>query len=207
MLSLIAAAMLTWMIVWMSSHARQLAVNLRTQSEKALAQSRSGWPIIWIAIISVGREGLETAIFVWATVKATSSSGLWLPTLGVISGLLVAIIIGWLVYRGGAGINLRIFFNVTGFLLIFVAAGIVSYGIGDLQEAAVLPGWGITAYDYSAFFDGTIAGLHPDAWWFVLLEAMFNFNLSPTYLQVLGWVLYIGIMVPVFLYQLRKKES
>ena len=205
-LSIVAMGMLTWMIFWMATHARKMTSNLREQALDAL-KSGSGWSLVWIAIISVGREGVETAIFVWATVKATSQGGFWQPTAGVITGLIVAIIIGWLVYRGTAKINLSTFFFATGLLLIVVAAGIVSYGIGDLQEAGVLPGWGVTIYDISSYFDGHIPFLDATSWWFVLLEAMFNVNLAPTYLQFFGWALYLIIVLPLFIRHTHPKVS
>jgi len=205
-LSIVAMGMLTWMIFWMATHARKMTSNLREQALDAL-KSGSGWSLVWIAIISVGREGVETAIFVWATVKATSQGGFWQPTAGVITGLIVAIIIGWLVYRGTAKINLSTFFFATGLLLIVVAAGIVSYGIGDLQEAGVLPGWGVTIYDISSYFDGHIPFLDATSWWFVLLEAMFNVNLAPTYLQFFGGALYLIIVLPLFIRHTHPKVS
>lgn len=205
-LSIVAMGMLTWMIFWMATHARKMTSSLREQALDAL-KSGSGWSLVWIAIISVGREGVETAIFVWATVKATSQGGFWQPTAGVIAGLIVAIIIGWLVYRGTGKINLSTFFFATGLLLIVVAAGIVSYGIGDLQEAGVLPGWGVTIYDISSYFDGHIPFLDATSWWFVLLEAMFNVNLAPTYLQFFGWALYLIIVLPLFIRHTHPKVS
>lgn len=199
-LSLIAVAFVTWMIFWMGRNSREMAAGLKSKAGSALA-SGSGWGIVWLAIISVGREGIETAVFVWATVKASASQSVWAPALGVATGLIVAIAIGWLIYRGTTRINLKHFFNITGILLIIVAAGIVSYGIGDLQEASVLPGWGVPAYDISGHFDGHIPGVSSTAWWFVLLEAMFNVNLAPTHLQVIGWVLYLIIVLLLFLRQ------
>ncbi|KQB87435.1 iron uptake transporter permease EfeU [Corynebacterium lowii] len=206
LLSLVAVAMITGMVLWMSQNSRELSKSLNEQTATALNNS-SGWGIVWIAVISVGREGLETAIFVWATVRATADGGLWQPTLGVISGLLVAVLIGWLVYRGTARINLGRFFTLTGYLLIVVAAGIVSYGLGDLQEAGVIPGWGVSAYDLSPYFDGHIPGVHPGAWWFVLAEAMFNVNLAPTVVQVVGWVSYLLIVLPLFWWQQHRSQG
>ena len=122
--------MITWMILWMSQHAGQLSADLRAQTAAALENS-SAWGIVWLAALSVGREGLETAVFVWATVRATADGGLWQPTLGVVSGLAVAAAIGWLVYRGTARINLGKFFTFTGYLLIVVAAGMRKMATGD----------------------------------------------------------------------------
>ena len=198
-LSLVAVAMVTWMILWMSSNSRQFARKLREDTAAQLA-SDSDWGVVWIAFIAVAREGIETALFVWATIKSSAESAIAAPALGVVTGLLVAVVIGWLIYTGAARINLSIFFNITGLLLIFVAAGIVSYGIGDLQESSVLPGWGVPIYDITAYLDGSVySWLTTSSWWWTLLEAMFNANASPTHLQLIGWVLYIVIILPLFL--------
>ena len=198
-LSLVAVAMVTWMILWMSSNSRQFARKLREDTAAQLA-SGSDWGVVWIAFIAVAREGIETALFVWATIKSSAENAIAAPALGVVTGLLVAVVIGWLIYTGAARINLSIFFNITGLLLIFVAAGIVSYGIGDLQESSLLPGWGIPIYDITAYLDGSVySWLTTSSWWWTLLEAMFNVNASPTHLQLIGWVLYIVIILPLFL--------
>ena len=198
-LSLVAVAMVTWMILWMSSNSRQFARKLREDTAAQLA-SGSEWGVVWIAFIAVAREGIETALFVWATIKSSAENAIAAPALGVVTGLLVAVVIGWLIYTGAARINLSIFFNITGLLLIFVGAGIVSYGIGDLQESSVLPGWGIPIYDITAYLDGSVySWLTTSSWWWTLLEAMFNDNASPTHLQLIGWVLYIVIILPLFL--------
>ena len=198
-LSLVAVAMVTWMILWMSSNSRQFARKLREDTAAQLA-SGSEWGVVWIAFIAVAREGIETALFVWATIKSSAENAIAAPALGVVTGLLVAVVIGWLIYTGAARINLSVFFNITGLLLIFVAAGIVSYGIGDLQESSVLPGWGVPIYDITAYLDGSVySWLTTSSWWWTLLEAMFNVNASPTHLQLIGWVLYIVIILPLFL--------
>ena len=198
-LSLVAVAMVTWMILWMSSNSRQFARKLREDTAAQLA-SGSDWGVVWIAFIAVAREGIETALFVWATIKSSAENAIAAPALGVVTGLLVAVVIGWLIYTGAARINLSVFFNITGLFLIFVAAGIVSYGIGDLQESSLLPGWGIPIYDITAYLDGSVySWLTTSSWWWTLLEAMFNVNASPTHLQLIGWVLYIVIILPLFL--------
>ena len=198
-LSLVAVAMVTWMILWMSSNSRQFARKLREDTAAQLA-SDSDWGVVWIAFIAVAREGIETALFVWATIKSSAENAIAAPALGVVTGLLVAVVIGWLIYTGAARINLSVFFNITGLLLIFVAAGIVSYGIGDLPESSVLPGWGAPLYDITAYLYGSVySWLTTSSWWWTLLAAMFNVNASPTHLQLIGWVLYIVIILPLFL--------
>lgn len=197
-LSLLAVAMITWMILWMGTHSRDIVKKLRSDASASI-EAGSQWGIAWIALIAVGREGIETAVFVWATVKSSVDTRVALPALGVVAGLAVSVVIGWLIYTGAARINLKSFFNATGLLLILVAAGIVSYGLGDLQEASVLPGWGIPAYNFSHVVDGSVfPWLTTNSWWWVLLEAMFNLNAAPTHLQVAGWILYIVVVIPLF---------
>lgn len=206
-LSLVAVALVTWMIFWMGEHSREYTSRLKADAEQKMS-SGSDWGVVWIAVVAVGREGIETALFVWATVKSSASDSVAAPALGVLVGLLTAVVIGWLVYTGAARVNLHTFFTATGVLLILVAAGIVSYGIGDLQEASVLPGWGVPLYDLSHLVDGSLASwLTTSSWWFTLLEAMFNLNVAPTALQVLGWCLYLAVVLPLFIRSSRGRGA
>ncbi|MGO2748809.1 MAG: iron uptake transporter permease EfeU [Pseudoclavibacter sp.] len=135
-LSLVAVAMVTWMVFWMLRVSKTLKHELEGQVDRHLGGS--GWGIVAVAFVSVAREGLETALFVWST---TRSGDDWvLGFLGAILGLLIAVAIAWGLFRGVVRINLSVFFTWTGAILIVFAAGIVAYAIHDLQEAAVLPG-------------------------------------------------------------------
>ena len=188
LLSFVAVGLVTWMIFWMGKNARELKGELEGSLSKTLAEDGSGWGVVWIAIVAVGREGVETALFVWATVRSSIETSIMQTTAGVVTGLVLAIVLGVLIYQGAVRINLRIFFAVTGYFLIVVAAGIVAYGIGDLQEAGLLPGHTSHAWDLSSYLPANTSPLH---WLYVLLEAMFQLNLQPSVLQVLGWCLYI----------------
>ena len=190
-LSFVAVGLVTWMIFWMGKNARELKGEIEGSLSRTLSAGSSGWGVVWIAVIAVGREGVETVLFVWATVRSSIENSTMQTTLGVLTGLLIAIVLGVLLYQGAVRINFRVFFAVTGYFLVLVAAGIVAYGVGDFQEAGVLPGIMNHAWDLSAHLPGTTSPLH---WLYVLLQAMFQFNLQPTVLQVVGWILYI---VPV----------
>ena len=187
-LSFVAVGMVTWMIFWMGKNARELKGELEGSLSKSLSAGSSGWGVVWIAVVAVGREGVETALFVWATVRSSIESSTMQTTAGVITGLVLAIVLGVLIYQGAVRINLRVFFAVTGYFLVVVAAGIVAYGVGDLQEANVLPGFTNHAWDLSRYLPD---GASPFHWLYVLLQAMFQFNLQPTVLQVVGWWVYI----------------
>ena len=199
-LSFVAVGMVTWMIFWMGKNARELKGELEGSLSKALAEDGSGWGVVWIAVVAVGREGVETALFVWATVRSSIETSIMQTTVGVVTGLVIAIVLGVLIYQGAVRINFRIFFATTGYFLVVVAAGIVAYGIGDLQEAGVLPGIMSHAWDLSSYLPASTSPLH---WLYVLLQAMFQFNLQPTVLQAVGWCLYIVPVLTLLTLQIR----
>ena len=198
-LSLLAVALTTSMIFWMSKNARALKQKLESGLEKALRDGR-GWGVVLIAAVAVGREGVETALILWATVKSSAATSTWVTTAGILTGFAVAIVLGVLIYRGALRLNLGTFFTWTGALLILVAAGITAYGVGDLQEAAVLPGLNDRAWDLSGALP---APSSPVYWLYVLLSAMFQLNVNPTVLQVVAWVLYLVPVGTLFVLRTR----
>lgn len=201
-LSLLAVVLVTWMIFWMGKNARFMKKELEGSMESSLSKNDSGWGIVWIAILAVGREGMETALFIWATVKSSVENNVAATTAGVVVGLAISFVLGWLVYRGTYRINMRMFFAVTGYFLILVAAGIASYGIGDFQEAGVLPGIFTHAWDVSAWLPGPGNPLH---WLYVVLQAMFQVNVQPTVAQVIAWWVYIAPVAVLFCLQIQGK--
>jgi high-affinity iron transporter len=191
-LSIVAVGLVTWMIFWMAKTARAMRHNLESQMDAALRGAGIG--IVILAFISVGREGIETALFIWANVA--SSGGTWIPALGALLGILAAVAIEVLLYRGLVHINLGKFFTWSGTFLIIVAAGVLAYGIGDLQEASLLPGGGVPLYDVSA-------AIPPSSWYGTLLQGILNFNPAPSALQVVAWVVYLVVTVFFFVRQHR----
>ncbi|MFJ7297122.1 iron uptake transporter permease EfeU [Streptomyces collinus] len=188
-LSILAVGLVTWMVFWMRRTARHLKSELHGRLDAALAMGTGA--LVATAFLAVGREGLETALFVWASVHA-ASDGTPRPLLGVALGLLTAVLLGWLFYRGALRINLAKFFTWTGGMLVVVAAGVLAYGFHDLQEADFLPGLTNKAFDIS----GTIP---PDSWYGTLLKGVFNFQPDPTTLQVTVWLLYLVPTLALFL--------
>jgi high-affinity iron transporter len=182
-LSLVAVGFVTWMIFWMGKTARSLKSTLQNRLDSVLVGA--GWGVVILAMLSVGREGIETALFVWATVA--SIGGGWEPVIGAVLGLVSAAALGFLLYRGMVRINLGSFFAWTGAFLIVVAGGVLAYGIGDLQEAGVIPGAGVHAYDISSVIPAS-------SWYGTALAGILNFNPSPTWLQVIAWIGYIVVV-------------
>ncbi len=191
LLSLVAVGFVTWMIFWMGKTARTMKSTLQNKLDSVLVGA--GWGVVLLAVLSVGREGIETALFVWATVDGAGGS--WQPFAGALLGMATAAVLGFLLYRGMVRINLGSFFTWTSAFLIVVAAGVFAYGIGDLQEAGVLPD-GAHAYDLS--------GLIPTSSWYgTALAGVVNFTPSPTWLQVIAWVGYVGVVGAFYLRQHR----
>ena len=186
-LSILAVGLVTWMIFWMAGNARSLRAELHSKLDAAIAGTGMG--IVVVGFVSVAREGVETALFVWASVN--SSSNAVVGTLSAVVGILAAAIVAYLIYRGLVRINFARFFAWTGSFLIIVAAGVLSYGIGDLQEASVIPGWGQAAYSLAHL-------VPPTSWYGALLGGIFNFTPEPTWAQVLAWSAYVIVVGLLF---------
>lgn len=195
-LSIVAVGFVTWMIFWMRSHGRTLSTEIEGKLDSAI--SMGPLAVVVVAALAVGREGLETAVFFFAAAQAAGeTTG---PLIGFLIGIAVAIALAYLIYRGALRINLGKFFTVTGFLLVFVAAGILAYGVHDLQEAGILPGLSTLAFDVSA-------AVPPDSWYGTLLKGIFNFSPQTTVLEALVWVLYVAVVLTLFLRPARRPVS
>lgn len=219
-MSLLAVAMVTGMVFWMMSAGRAMKVELETGVDRAVLAG-GGMSVFWIAFVSVGREGVETTLMLWGWVGSV------LALTGAIAGILVAAGIGHLLFRGILRIDLGVFFAWSGAFLIIVSAGILAYGIHDLQEAAVLPGpfsgepitpthprtgevltgfasypfW-MAAYPFGWAFDLTDS-LAPDGFAGALLKGTVGFVPQMTWLEVTAWAVYLLVVVPPFVRRVR----
>jgi high-affinity iron transporter len=195
-LSIVAVGFVTWMIFWMARAARGMGAHLRDAVDQAAEAGR--WSLAVVALLAVGREGLETALFLWAATKAAVSEGgsTTSPLAGAALGLATAIALGWAIYRGALRINLTRFFTWTGAFLIVVAAGVLSYGVHDLQEAGILPGLNTLLFDVSDV-------IAPGTWYATLLKGIFNFSPATTVLEGLAWLAYVVPTMAIFIRKVR----
>jgi high-affinity iron transporter len=197
-LSIVAVGFVTWMVFWMAGHARGLSGELRGKID--LAANASWASLVIMAALAVGREGLETALFLWAATDAArgADGSTTAPLAGALLGILTAIAMGYAFYKGVLKINLAKFFTWTGTILIVIAGGVLAYGFHDLQEAGILGGGNSKAFDISGTID-------PSSWLGTLLKGTLNFQPDPTWLQVGAWLAYVIPTMTVFLLRTRSK--
>jgi len=177
---LTAAGVLTYMIFWMRRQAINIRAHLQAQVNTAL-RSGSRVALGVLAFVAVGREGIETVLFLFAATKAASPVA---ATAGGLLGVAAAAVLGYLLYRGTYRLNLRAFFNVTSVLLLLFAAGLLAHGIHEFQEAALLPAGIEHVWDTNALLSETsTAGS--------FLKALFGYNGDPSLVEVAGWAAYL----------------
>jgi high-affinity iron transporter len=187
-MSVVAVGLVTWMVFWMRRAAREMRGEIHGKLDRAMLSG--GVALGLVALVAVLREGLETALFLWASTSASEGTSAALG--GALLGIATSVVIGWAVYRGAVRLNLATFFTWTGGLLIVVAAGVLAYGVRDLQEAGWLPGGENYAFDVSSSVDehgpvGTILG------------GFFHFDPVTTWLQLTVWVVYLVVTLAVYL--------
>ncbi|MEV8263000.1 iron uptake transporter permease EfeU [Microbacterium sp. NPDC077057] len=214
-LSLVAVAMVTWMIFWMQRAGRTMKATLEGGIDRALTVGGL-WALIAIGFVSVAREGIETTLLLWSMVQSFGDAPSAL--LGALLGLSVAVLLGWLISRGALRLDLRRFFAWTGGFLVIVAAGVLAYALMDLQEAGALPGpftaaapldpvtgavaVGAAGFPFGWAFDVS-AAIAPGGALASVLQATVGFMPAMTWLQVLAWGLYILVVGGLYLRGLR----
>lgn len=194
--SLVAVVIVTFMVLWMSKASAHISADLKSGMSSALISG--GFAVMGLAFLAVGREGFETALLMVGYAESVSGS-LW-PLIGLLLGIVVAVLLTILLYHGAVRLNFHKFFLYSGVFLIFVAAGILAYGVRALQIVGWLPGGSQPAFDVSGTYDQS-------SWYGTLLAGIFNFRPDPTLLQVIAWVSYVAIVLTVFLRANRTRPS
>lgn len=186
---LVAAALLTWMIVWMIRQRRAIRSEIEGKVSKHVAQQ---WPlgIFALVLVSTAREGIETVIFLNALLVHSHAG---YQIFGGIAGIVIAIGLSYFLFRGIEVIPMRKFFAVTGVLLILFAAGLVSHGIHEFQEAGLIsvlsrPLWDINP---PVLTEGIYPLLHDHGMIGGFLRSLFGYTGSPSGLEVIGYLAYI----------------
>jgi high-affinity iron transporter len=183
----VAVVMVTYMVVWMRRHARTLKGQLEDAAGVALAAG-SGFALVLMAFLAVLREGLETVVFLLAAFNQSGNPGL--AATGALLGIVLAILLGWGIYRGGVQLNLSKFFRLTGIVLTFVAAGLVVSALHTAHEAGWLNIGQQATVDLSAL-------VTPGSVQAALLTGMLGVQAHPVLIEVIGWLAYL---IPVGIY-------
>ncbi len=198
---LIAALLLTTMIVWMWGAGSGVAAEIEDSVSQRTTQN-SGIGVALLAFALVLREGVELVLFTMALAIQEGSE----TYLGVAIGLTLAMGVGLAIHQGSLKVSLKAFFNWTSVLLVLFAAGMMAYGIHELQEAGLLligplEIWNINPPQLP---DGSYPLLHEKGFIGAMLKALFGYNGNPSALEV---IVYIGYLVVLSLYYLRNRSA
>jgi len=191
--ALVAVGMITWMIVWMRRHSADLKGDLQNRAHLALLEG-TAIGLIAMAFLAVLREGLETAVFLLAAFQASTRPGL--TGTGAALGVLLAVVLGYLIYRGGVKLNLSRVFRITGVVLVLVAAGLLSFAAHSGHEG----GWVNVLLERAVDLRWLI---DPGSVQSALITGMFGIQPEPTVGEVLVWLAYA---VPMTIYVVRPQR-
>jgi high-affinity iron transporter len=187
--SVAAVGAVTFMIIWLSKHARSLRSEIEGSAANALANG-SMLALVGMAFFAVFREGLETAVFLVAIFQSATDPVA--AGAGAVIGLLIAFLIGFAIYKGGAKLNLGRFFKLTSIVLVFVAAGLLSSAAGTAWEA----GWVTSLQSQPLDLSWLVV---PGTWTSSLLTGMLGLHPHPTVLQI---GLYFAYLIPMSMFVL-----
>jgi high-affinity iron transporter len=176
----LAVAMLAWHNIWMSSHGREMAMNVKSTARAIHDGSKARSVIFLVVALAVLREGAETVLFLYG-VATGSEDGLRDTVSGGLAGVAAGALVGGLLYVGLLRIPLKWFFSATGVLVLLLAASMASQVARLLIQADLLPAWGSPVWDSSWLLTQSSAlG--------TLLHALIGYDPQPSGMQLLFYV-------------------
>ncbi|WP_205849981.1 iron uptake transporter permease EfeU [Nakamurella flava] len=190
----IAVLMISYMVLWMRRHSKDLRRDLQDAAGSALARG-SAAALVVMAFLAVIREGFETSVFLLAAFQSAVSPVQ--AAVGVLLGIGLAVALGYLIYRGGVRLNLSRFFRITGVVLVLVAAGLVMSTLRAAYEAGWLTAGQQTALDLSAV-------ARPGSVTESILTGMLGIRSTLPVVEVVAYVLYAVPMLLVVLWPVRR---
>jgi high-affinity iron transporter len=192
-----AVGVLTWMIFWMGRQARYIKGQLQAKVDAAI-EAGSTAALAGIAFVAVLREGLESALFLVSTSVGAESNAAQLT--GGVLGIVAAFAIGYLVYKGSRRVNLRLFFRVTGILILLFAAGLLAKGVHEFQEVGYLGTLNEHVFDLTS-----VGWLNPDSSQIgEFLGGLFGWSPEPSIEMIVVYFLYLIPVGTAFLLETRK---
>lgn len=178
-----AAAILTWVILWMQSQARSHSQKLEADTKSAVMKgSKIG--LLSLAFLAVVREGVELAFFL--TAASISSDGLQVLS-GAGMGVVAAVLVSLALFKSLVNLNIGRFFQVTSIILILFAAGLAAHGVHEFNEAGLIPAIIDPVWDINHILsDNSPVG--------EILKALFGYNGNPTLTEVLAYGFYFVVL-------------
>lgn len=201
-LCIVAIAMLSWMLIWMTQQSKSLKGEIENSLTSSLQTSAAGWGVFVLVAIAILREGFETVLFIFANAQQNSAA------LGVVCGLSGAVGIGFALFKWGIKINLRRFFQVMGILLLLIVAGLVVSALKSIDAAVYA--FSLLYPADSLCFSTESCVLGPLAWDIstvlpdsqfpgVILKALLGYRDHLYWLQVIGYSLFLTIVGTLYL--------
>lgn len=192
---IVAAGLLTWMILWMLRQRKAIKKNLEDKAQMHIEKDHY-WGLFWLTFVGVAREGIETVIFLQAAV--VNSSGIGVLS-GAVLGIVLALVMAYILFKGIVRVPLKAFFTFTGVLLILFAAGLFAHGIHEFQEAGVLPIYIEHLWDVNSVIDekGSFGSI---------MKGLFGYNGNPSLLEAGGYVLYL-VLISLAWWKIESKNS
>lgn len=187
---LLAAGVLTWVILWMRHQSQTINKQLETDVRQAVFKG-SNKALFALAFLAVVREGIELALILTAASFTADRAQI---LLGAGVGLAAAVLLAWLLFKSLIRLNLQKFFRVTSILLILFAAGLVAHGVHELNEAGWIPAvvehvWNINPILNEKSFTGE------------MLKTLFGYNSNPSLTEVIAYAGYYLLLASSFRWQ------
>ncbi|HUR61521.1 MAG TPA: FTR1 family protein [Candidatus Thermoplasmatota archaeon] len=205
--SFLAVGVLTYMAIWMYHHTQELMGTLHRRTKEALAVHSPGM-LVGLSFLAIFREGVETVLF---TATNLPRDGATTTLLAIGTGILVSGLLAYVVFAGVVRLSIESFMMATGILLVFVAGGMLVYGLHELSETGFAHGLKDIpeAYDLRDWLPSNGHGSDPDINTWpeavgVFLAGAVGYRDRPTWLEVGAWVAYTAIMLAWFWRALHK---
>jgi high-affinity iron transporter len=184
---IVAVLMLGWHQLWMASHGRAIAHEVRVMGQAVAEGEKSLLAMAVVVAVAVLREGSEVVLFLYG-IAASTRSGPGPLLLGGAFGVLGGVAISWLLYRGLVVIPLKRLFSVTAALIALLAAGMAGRAASILAGADLIPAWGYQIWDTSWLLpDSTLFGRS--------LQALIGYSDRPMGIQLAAYLMTLGVLL------------
>lgn len=193
---LFAVIILTVMLFWM----KNASSNLKGDLEKKLTKEEVGWgkyfSLGFFAFITIFKEGIEVTLFLGAISSETTLSG---EIIGSILGFIAALVIVFIIFKTSINFNIKTFFNIMGFIIILIAAGLMAGVVYEFQKMGLIPTFIEHLYNLNNYLSPAIQqGLS-------FIHGIIGYRPNPSLLQVLAYVIYLFVILKVYFSKNKSK--